>query len=134
MDPKDFSWTEDQSVTVTNPTANPYKFMVHSKEYQLGAGQTAKMPGYIAWLYVYGLATQLAQADGKWSRWNEEEFRQEYYQKLIAGVAPLVETIEVEPEPEVELLEDDLPEGGESYEPTLRPEPKVVRRGRPARA
>lgn len=92
------------------------------------------MPGYIAWLYVYGLATQLAQADGTWYRWNEEEFRQEYYQKLIAGVAPIVETIEVEPQPEVEVVDDDsdndLPEGGESYEPTLKPEPKVGHRGR----
>lgn len=135
MNPDDFSWTEEQSVTVTNPTSQPFKFMVHSKEYEVGAGQTAKMPGYIAWMYVYGLASQLSQADGNWSRWNEEGFRQEYYGKVVVGADAVVQTIEVEPAPLVQTFDDEeeaedaapVPGTGQSYEPKAT-------RGRPAKA
>lgn len=79
------------------------------------------MPGYIAWVYVYGLATQLAQADGVFNRWNEEGFRQEYYDKLVSGVDAIVQSVEtVEDEPEVTTFDeaDSGPEtstGGETY-------------------
>lgn len=120
MDPKEFSWTEDQQVTVTNPTSDPYKFKVHNKEYELGAGQTAKMPGYIAWVYVYGLATQISQAEGTFNRWNEEDYRKTYYERLFVGADELVQKVEVEPQPEVTLLEDDGEEEGDE-EPELEP-------------
>lgn len=107
MNPQDFSWTEDQQVTVINPTSESYKFKVHSKEYELGAGKTAKMPGYIAWVYVYGLASQLAQAAGEFNRWNEEGFRQTYYEKVTSGVEPVVQPVDVEEQPLVETLDDD---------------------------
>ena len=112
MKPTEFSWTEDQQVTVTNPTADTYRFKVHNKDYELGAGQTAKMPGYIAWVYVYGLATQLAQADGKFSSWNEEGFRQQYYEKLVAGADPIVQQVVVEPQSQVEVLDTEPPAPG----------------------
>lgn len=162
MNPQDFSWTEDQQVTVTNPTAEDYTFKVHNKEYVLGAGRTAKMPGYIAWVYVYGLSTQLAQADGTFNRWNEEGYRQTYYDKLVSGVDNLVQTIEIEPEPVIQTF-DDVEEAeeanppantgtsyepstppantGSNYEPSRQPaqsentvKPMKARRGRPARA
>lgn len=138
MNPQDFNWTEDQQVTVTNPTAEAYKFMVHNKNYELPAGATAKMPGYIAWLYVYGLSTQLAQSEGNFNRWNEEGYRQEYYDRLVVGVDKLVQEIEVQPQliqqidgpqapVEAEVVEK-LPAGaapapgqGGSYKPTIKP-------------
>jgi hypothetical protein len=148
MNPKEFSWTEDQQVTVTNPTSENYKFKVHGKEYELGAGRTAKMPGFMAWVYVYGLASQLAQADGVFNRWNEEGFRQEYYERLVAGYDALVQTVEVEPQPVIETLDEpelDEPEEvdepapgtGVNYEPsvkpmTAQPKAKALRRGRSA--
>lgn len=116
MNPLEFSWTEDQQITVTNPTAETYKFKVHSKEYQIEPGRSAKMPGYIAWVYVYGLSTQLAQADGVFNRWNEEGFRQEYYEKLVSGVDPVMQAVEIEPQPLVETL-DEPAEQSEPEEP-----------------
>jgi hypothetical protein len=107
MDPKDFNWTEDQQVTVTNPTAQDYKFKVHGKEYQLGAGKSAKMPGYIAWVYVYDISTQLAQADGVFNRWNEEGFRRTYYEKLVIGTDDIVQAVKEEPEPQIHEFEED---------------------------
>ena len=94
MNPKEFSWAEDQQVTVTNPTKNDYKFKVHSKDYQVNAGATAKMPGYIAWVYVYGLATQIAQDDNVFNRWNEEGFRNKYYDMIVAGTDDIVQSVE----------------------------------------
>jgi hypothetical protein len=105
MDPKQFAWTEDQHVTVTNPTPEDYKFKVHSKEYQLGAGRSAKMPGYIAWVYVYGMASQLAQADGLFNRWNEEGFRKEYFERLVVGIDEIVQDIQEEPEAGVHVFD-----------------------------
>src|SRR4051812_16039647 len=106
MSPKEFSWTEEQSVTVTNPTTEDYKFKVHSKDYMVKAGQKARMPGYIAWVYVYGLASQMCQADKTFDRWNEEGFRGIYYKKIVESTAAVVQAVEVEPEPEVETFEE----------------------------
>lgn len=107
MDPKDFPWTEDQTVTVTNPTAESYKFKVHSKEYELGSGKSAKMPGYIAWVYVYGMASLLCQADREFMRWNEEGFRQTYYEKVYSGFDPVMEEIAVEEPSLVQEVQDE---------------------------
>jgi hypothetical protein len=112
MNPKEFNWSEDQQVTVTNPTDQPYRFKVHNKDYQLGAHKSAKMPGYIAWVYVYGLASQLAQADDVFARWNEEELRQEYFAKVVKNVEQIVNEIEEEPEDFAGATfdEEDLPD------------------------
>lgn len=107
MNPQEFSWTEDQQVTVVNPTDQPYSFKVHSKEYVLGPQKIAKMPGYIAWVYVYGMSTQLAQADGKFASWNEEGFRQQYYQKLVKNVDAIVQDIQEEPEPAINTFDEE---------------------------
>lgn len=104
MDPKEFSWEESQQVTVTNPTKDTYKFKVHSKDYEMKAGETAKMPGFIAWVYVYGLAQQMATNSnvGKdkngnrvddFNHWNEEGFRKQYYDKIIVGADDIIERI-----------------------------------------
>lgn len=107
MNPKEFPWTEDQQVTVTNPTPESYKFKVHNKEYELGAGKTGRMPGYIAWVYVYGMASKLCQEDKFFMRWNEEGFRQEYYDKVVSGVDPVMQAVEVEEQSLVETLDDE---------------------------
>ena len=105
MNPKDFPWKTEQSVTVTNPTTDDYRFQVYSKWYEVKAGQTAKMPGYIAWLYVYGLACKMSQADKTWSRWNEEGFRDTYYQKIVVAADEVVQVVKPE-EPGVEVFGD----------------------------
>jgi hypothetical protein len=139
MNPQDFSWSEDQQVTVTNPTTKTYHFKVHNKDYAVEAGQTVKMAGYMAWLYVHGLATQMCQADDKFSRWNEEGFRQEYYDKLVAGADELVKEVEVEPviEPvDAPQVEAPAPGTGGNYVPNTAPvqtDEKVGRRGRSAK-
>jgi hypothetical protein len=101
MNPLEFSWKEEQQVTVKNPTAVDFDFKVHNKDYRIGAGQTAKMPGYMAWLYVYNMAAKLAQDAGEYLRWNEEGFRTEYYNKVVVGADALVEIVQVEVEPEI---------------------------------
>lgn len=117
MNPKDFTWKQDQQVTVTNPTENDFKFKVHSKEYLVGAGQTAKMPGYIAWVYVHKLATQMAQKDNAFIHWNEEGFRQKYYEKIAVGADDIVQSFT--PEPQVEPLSDTVEET--STESSVKP-------------
>jgi len=102
MNPRDFEWKEDQSITVVNPTKDDFKFKVHSKDYMVAAGQTAKMPGYMAWMYVYKLATQMAIKDKQFLHWNEEGFRQKYYDKLVIAADDVIQT--VKPEPQVEDL------------------------------
>lgn len=106
MNPTKFNWTEDQQVTVTNPTSEDFRWKVHGKDYLLGAGKTAKMPGFIAWLYVYNQAVKAVQADGKFNRWNDEGFQEEYYDRFVVGVDELVQIVEAEPEPEVTVFGD----------------------------
>lgn len=109
MNPKDFGWKEDQQVVVKNPTNKAFTFMVHSKSYTVEAGAKAKMPGYIAWVYVNSLATKIAQEtnvqtdkDGRrtddWQHWNEEGFRKKYYEKLVESIDDVVQTVVEEPE------------------------------------
>lgn len=109
MNPKDFNWSSDQQVTVVNPTKDSFNFMVHNKEYTVGTGRTAKMPGYIAWVYVHKLATKMAVDDGNFDRWNEEGYRQEYYDKLVAGTDDIIQTVEVQPKIETfDTVEDEI--------------------------
>jgi hypothetical protein len=131
MNPKEFAWNESQQITVVNPTANIVTFQVHGKQYELGAGQSAKMPGYLAWIYVYNAAAKLCQADKQFERWNEEEIRKEYYDKFVVGVEPLVQEIKIE-KSLVETLDDD---SVSSTETTTTPpnDEGQRRRGRPAR-
>lgn len=101
--------------------------MVHGKKYRVEAGQTAKMPGYIAWLYVYGLASQLCQDEKQFARWNEEGFRQTYYDQVVVGADAAFQAVTPEAEPEVRTFEEvkPAPGTGMSYEPKAK-------RGRPA--
>lgn len=125
MNPKEFDWSESQQITVTNPNADVFIWQVHGKEYSLEAGQSASMPGYLAWIYVYNQACKKAQEDNMWNRWNEEEIRKEYYQKFVAGVQPIMKVVEIEKSP-VEVLDDDT-------EGDVDPLKSGPRRGRPAR-
>lgn len=108
MNPKDFSWGESQQVTVVNPTKDDFRFKAHNKEYEVKSGQTVKMAGWIGWLYVYGLACKMAQEAGDFIHWNEEGFRQTYYDKLIVGADNVLQEVVVEPEPTFEAFEEDV--------------------------
>lgn len=131
MDPKEFTWTEDQQITVTNPTAEDFKWMVHSKQYELKAGQSAKMPGYIAWLYVYNQSVKMAQAEGSFNRWNEEGFRTTLYERFVAGVDDLVQAV-VTPEPELVEVLDEPEEEVEESEDEEGQEPEQDETANPA--
>lgn len=142
MNPKDFEWTEEQQVTVTNPTAERFTWQVHGKEYSLEGGQAASMPGYLAWVYVYGQACLAAQAEKMWDQWNDLPIRKEFYARFVAGVQPLmsvtpIEKSLVEPvadssdgeegspteeDPGETGSDSELPTGGASY----TPDPKKV--------
>lgn len=105
MNPKEFNWQADDQVTVVNPTDETFRFQVHSKLYEVAAGQKARMPGYIAWLYCYKMAQQLITADGQLQHWNDEGFRNKYYNRLVQGTENTIQAIQDEPEPEAETFE-----------------------------
>ena len=127
MNPKEFWWTEDQTVTVTNPTPEDFNFKVHNKDYMIGAGQTAKnVPGFVAWVYVYGQGFKAAMTDGKSDSWNEEGFRRQYFEKFVAGVDASFEIVQEDSEPAIRTF--DSPSAS-TEEPTELEAPK---RGRPA--
>ena len=87
------------------------------------------MAGFIAWIYVYGQASKMAQADGVFNRWNEEGFRQQYYDKFVAGMDSVVQVVEVAPQVEIQTYDPPAPGTGANY-----PDPKPqVKRGRPAK-
>jgi hypothetical protein len=70
MNPKEFGWSADQNITVQNPTKSPFTFQVHSKSYTVGAGETVRMPGFMAWLFVYNMAELLADKAGEFeNKW-----------------------------------------------------------------
>lgn len=98
MNPKEFPWDESQQITVTNPTKSAFPFKVHNKDYVVEAGETVKMPGFMAWVYVYNQAVKAAQADGVFYKWNEEGFRKEYFDKFVAGIDDIVQAIETQPQ------------------------------------
>ncbi len=126
MNPKDFSWTESQTVTVINPTSEDFSFKVHNKDYMIGAGQTAKnVPGFVAWVYVYNQAVKAAQNDNKFGSWNEEGFRQQYYEKFVVGVDASFEIVQEDSEPAIRTF-DSPATAEESTEPE-------VKRGRPSK-
>lgn len=119
MDPKDFNWSSDQQVTVTNPTAEDFAFKVYGKEYVVESGSTVKMPGYIAWIYTHKISVKEAQRDGGFINWNDKGSRQEYYQRFVIGSEELVQV--AKPEPKFERL--DKPVDEEDSTPTANDAP-----------
>lgn len=111
MNPQEFEWQHDQQVTVSNPTKDNFQFQVGGKDYEVKAGKSVKMPGFIAWNYVYHQASQLAQADGVGTLWNEPTTREEYYEKLVVGIDPSVQDVQEEVELE-EVGEDKKAKSG----------------------
>lgn len=100
MNPKDFDWGTDQQVTVQNPTSKTHSFQVHSKFYEVGPNETVRMPGFMAWVFVYTLALELAQKAGEYeNKWNDITVRQKYYNKVIVGADELIQKIEPVEEP-----------------------------------
>jgi hypothetical protein len=97
MNPKEFDWREDQQVTVTNPTAADFLFQGVNKKFVVKAGQTVKLNGYVAMLFVYKLAIQMAQNDGQFINFIDEDFRKKYYDKLVVGVDEDVQIVDVQP-------------------------------------
>jgi hypothetical protein len=129
MKPKEFSWDEAQQVTVKNPTNEDFKFKAHNKDYMVKAGQTVKMAGFIGWRYVYSLACKMAQDANDFIHWNEDGFRQKYYDKLIVAVDGVVQEVVVEDTvPEFEEVPDEPSDNEAAEKPkrTRKPRNTVV--------
>lgn len=121
MDPKEFNWKAEQQVVVTNPTSKNFRFQVHSKWYEVGSAQTVKMPGFIAWSYVYKMAVGMAITDKNFKKWNEDGVHQTYYDKIVVSVEEVIQQVSTVEEAvttfNAEDLDDDsLDDNGESDE------------------
>lgn len=133
MSPKDFDWTHDQTVVVSNPTEHDFRFSVHSKEYMIRAGKTAELPGYIAWSYVDGIARHVANEKGQGQDMIDPVKRLEHFDKYIVGINELVREVADEEEPEVTVFGDDrptavdAPKTGETYVSKFEKAAKSVR-------
>lgn len=141
MNPKEFNWTADQQVVVINPTSKAFRFQVHSKWYEVPAGKTVKMPGFIAWSYVYKLAVEMAVAAKDFDKWNEDGVHQEYYDKVVVSVEEIIQQV-VEAEKDVTTFDDEETdpdssagedESDEETEDDERIEPMKQKRGRPSK-
>jgi hypothetical protein len=122
MDPKDFGWTHDQIVEVVNPTAEPFRFQVYSKTYEVPAGKTVEMIGFIAWKYVNDIARQVANEKGHGADMLDDEKRRTHFEKYIVGTHEVMREVkEVEAEPEVTVLGTttsiEAPNTGQTYTP-----------------
>jgi hypothetical protein len=59
------------------------------------------------------MAQTAAEQEGKFNRWNDEGFKQEYFNRFVVGADELVQTVEEEPEPDVQVFdEEDLKDDG----------------------
>lgn len=117
MNPREFGWDRDQQITVKNPTKNDFKFQVNSKYYQVNAGKSAKMPGFIAWTYVYKISQQMALEAGDFQHWNDINVRKRYFSNVVVDKGQLIQSVDEqpEPEPEFETFETE-PEGSNDKE------------------
>lgn len=109
MKPKDFEWKEEDQVTVINPNDSEYRFKVHNKDYVISAHSKAQMPGYMAWVCVYGMASKAAQVEKEFEHWNEDDVRSKYYSRFVDSYKPVINEVLEEPANE-DAISLDLPE------------------------
>jgi hypothetical protein len=79
-----------QMVTVVNPTADDYPFMVEMRHFVVKAGATEKLPGAIVNIYLDQMSKILAQGDNKLGFMADPNLMRVYFDKLIVDVENLV--------------------------------------------
>ncbi len=102
-----YGFTNFQTVTVLNPTKDDYEFQImvdvgvdrstgklrtDAKKYLVKAGEMERFPGYVANMYLDGMAKKLAQEDPKLGLGAVVNFhtRAKLYDDLIADVDDLL--------------------------------------------
>lgn len=78
-----------QMVTVVNPLAEDFPFMVEMRHFIIKAGQHERFPGVIANVYLDQMSKIIAQNDDKLGFMADPALRRVYYDKLIIDVENL---------------------------------------------
>lgn len=79
-----------QMVTLINPKAYDYKFMVENRNFIIKAGANEKMPGTVANVYLSQMTRIMAQDDDKMSFLSDFALMRQYYDGLIKDVESLI--------------------------------------------
>ena len=87
-----------QMVTVTNPLAEDWPFMVEMRHFIIRAGAKERFPGVIANVYLDQMSKILAQNDDKLGFMTDPNLRKIYFDKLIVSVEDLAPQYNPTPE------------------------------------
>lgn len=80
-----------QMVTVVNPKAQDYPFMVEGRHFIIRGGASERYPGVIANVYLDNMSKIMAQDDDRLGYMGDPNLKRLYYDKLIANVESLVQ-------------------------------------------
>lgn len=83
-----------QMVTVVNPKAEDWPFMVEMRHFIIKAGSKERFPGVIANVYLDQMAKIMAQDDDRLGFMADPTLKAQYYDKLIVDVESLVNEID----------------------------------------
>lgn len=78
-----------QLVTVVNPKAEDYRFMVELRHFIIKAGATESFPGTVANVYLSHMTRILAQDDERMEYLSDPNLMKQYYDQLIVDVEDL---------------------------------------------
>ena len=90
-------FTPLQMVTLINPLAYDYKFMVDMRNFLIRSGAQETMPGTVANVYLNGITRILAQDEDKLQYLSDYNLMREYYDRLIVDVKSLVQDVDNTP-------------------------------------
>lgn len=80
-----------QMITVSNPKAEDYRFMVEMRHFIIKAGATESFPGTVANVYLSQMTRILAQDDDRMELLSDINLMKFYYDSLIADVTSLIQ-------------------------------------------
>lgn len=79
-----------QMVTLINPQAYDFPFMVELRNFVIKAGSKEKMPGTVANVYLNQMTRIMAQDEDKMQFLSDYALMRQYYDKLIVDVESLI--------------------------------------------
>lgn len=146
MDEKDF-WVKywhgnTDMVTVVNPRTEDYVFQAtvdsgvdlatgklraETRHYKVAAGGKERFPGPIANMFLDQMSKLVAQDDEKIQYMIDFALRAQYYDDLTVAVEDLIHDYQPfpeylnKPEDKTPEVEKEIPFGGATYEPTVKP-------------
>lgn len=86
-----------QMVTLINPKAEDYRFMVEMRPLVIRAGVKEEMPGTVANVYLNQMTRIMAQDDDKMQFLSDFNLMKVYYDKLIVDVKNLMPEANLQP-------------------------------------